>query len=452
MTHKYAESSMRGEFRGDFTRDTFNPVHQFSKVLMQQGRVQIDADWNEQVSILTHYLRGLAADLIGPHGAPAGMDGNPGEGFRIEAKKKTIIIHPGPYYVNGIRCDGHTDAKEEPLEIEKKSSRYLIYLDVWERHVSYVEKDSIREVALTGADTATRAKIEWQVKQQPLDQSADEDMKAQYTAFLNALKEKRPGSGRMRARARKSDPQEMAPCLIAPESRYRGLENQLYRVEIHNSGDEKKATFKWSRENGSVIFPITDKVDGPLISLEHLGRDCRYGLNCNDWVEIYDDDHAIKEERGHLFQVEEVDHDNRQVRLSPTPGADVGADPDKHPYLRRWDHKNGNEKGVPLKEGSGENGWIDLEDGIQIQFLKTVSPAKKKKSPSRQYYAGDYWLIPARTISGDVEWPGPQNNPHDLPAHGTVHHYAPLALVHRKNENQAFKADDLRRVLTPLWK
>ena len=39
---------MQGEYRGDFTRDTFNPLKHFSRVLMQQGRVQLDADWNEQ--------------------------------------------------------------------------------------------------------------------------------------------------------------------------------------------------------------------------------------------------------------------------------------------------------------------------------------------------------------------------------------------------------------------
>src|SRR5262249_39626056 len=52
------------------------------------------------------------------------------------------------------------------------------------------------------------------------------------------------------------------PCLIAAEARFRGLENQLYRVEVHRGGlpatDATSATFKWSRENGSVIFPIVD--------------------------------------------------------------------------------------------------------------------------------------------------------------------------------------------------
>ena len=49
--------------KADLTRVTFDPLKQFSSVLMQQGRVQLDADWNEQSAILTHHLRRLAADL-----------------------------------------------------------------------------------------------------------------------------------------------------------------------------------------------------------------------------------------------------------------------------------------------------------------------------------------------------------------------------------------------------
>ena len=56
---------MQGEYRGDFTRDTFWRANHFCQVLMQQGRVQLDADWNEQSAILLHFLRSLARDVIG---------------------------------------------------------------------------------------------------------------------------------------------------------------------------------------------------------------------------------------------------------------------------------------------------------------------------------------------------------------------------------------------------
>jgi len=38
---------------GDYSRKTFDPLRDFSGVLMQQGRVQLDADWNELVGIIS---------------------------------------------------------------------------------------------------------------------------------------------------------------------------------------------------------------------------------------------------------------------------------------------------------------------------------------------------------------------------------------------------------------
>jgi hypothetical protein len=34
--------------KGDFSRDTFDAAKHYTAVLMQQSRVQLDADWNEQ--------------------------------------------------------------------------------------------------------------------------------------------------------------------------------------------------------------------------------------------------------------------------------------------------------------------------------------------------------------------------------------------------------------------
>jgi hypothetical protein len=63
---------------------------------------------------------------------------------------------------------------------------------------------------------------------------------------------------------------------------------------------------------------------------------------------------------------------------------------------------------------------------------------------------GDYWIIPARTITRDVEWPGPVSAPQFLPPHGIVHHYAPLAIVTR-TPNNTFSVDDRRRWMTKLF-
>jgi hypothetical protein len=90
--------------KGDFTRDTFDPAKHFTRVLMQQGRVQLDADWNEQGAILLHYLQALATDLIGPFGGPEGN-----AGFGLFAKsvaastKKVQPSDPEKSEVRGTR-------------------------------------------------------------------------------------------------------------------------------------------------------------------------------------------------------------------------------------------------------------------------------------------------------------------------------------------------------------
>ena len=48
--------------KADLTRSSFDPLNNFSRVLMQQGRVQLDADWNEQADILLYALRRFIAD------------------------------------------------------------------------------------------------------------------------------------------------------------------------------------------------------------------------------------------------------------------------------------------------------------------------------------------------------------------------------------------------------
>ena len=59
------------------------------------------------------------------------------------------------------------------------------------------------------------------------------------------------------------------------------------------------------------------------------------------------------------------------------------------------------------------------------------------------YQTGDYWLIPARIATGDIEWPkDKEENPKALLPHGVVRHYGPLAFI----INGA--ADGQRRIIT----
>jgi hypothetical protein len=475
--------------KGDFSRDTFNPANRFSRVLMQQGRVQLDADWNEQASILLHYLRSLAADLIGRHGGPQGNFGfgvvdvaalSAEERKRLEDAKILPLAHGdfligrGHYYVDGILCENddymvYGAQLDNPLpnETQPKNLKgaYVVYLDVWERHLTYLEVEdadgarvSFREVALNGPDTTTRAQVVGQVKARASNISVA-DAK-DYAKFLAALgDEGRPGTGLLKARAIQPTADSENPCIIPPEARYRGAENRLYRVEVHLSGVASRpgaaiggptATFKWSRENGSVIFPIR-QIAGKQVTLETLGRDMRLGLQSGDWVEIVDDDYALQNRAEPLLQIDTVAYDDNAVVLKDAATSQAGRDPSKHPILRRWDRRASDDNaptsaGIPIVETGSSQNWIELEDGIQIQFQTSAT------AEPNYYRSGDYWLIPVRTATGDVEWPGAAGAPIALGPRGVVHHYAPLWIitVTAGGEVNAPVANDLRHKIALL--
>jgi hypothetical protein len=482
----------------DLTRDTFNPAKHFVRVVMQQGRVQLDSDWNEQAAILLHYVQCLAADLIGPHGGP-------GNGFAISAATDTtnapfnFTVAAGHYYADGVLCENEADLTYdaqpgypfEGMASIAKSVQALVYLDVWERHVTAVEDDSIREVALDGPDTTSRSQVVWQARVLGLDSESTmsqlvDNLTHARTNLGNAEQKNSISEIRLvrdaiataelaivtnlddlfgrnayglpylRARARQPSTGTAEPCVIPPDAKYRGPENQLYRLQIHTGGQLGTATFKWSRENASVIFPVL-RAEGKVLALQHLGRDRRSGLQPGDWVEVEDDDYVLQGVVAPLRQVQAVDDDNMTVTLDQAPGFAVSLD--KHPVARRWDHGRADpsrpgaelagDGAVKLTDGIGETGWIDLEDGVQAQFQGFTTASVPT------YKTGDYWLIPARTATADVEWPQdtgatPGPGPAPQPPRGIHHHYAPLARLMFDSGQHIAGVDSLRRTIPSL--
>lgn len=465
--------------KGDFTRNTFDPLRHFSRVLMQQGRVQVDADWNEQADIALHGLRSLAADLIGPHGGP-------GASFLVQQRANgdgqgapfDFSVGAGHYYVAGILCESEgAFYTAQPALPPITEGAFLAYLDVWERHLTHLEADGVREPALGGPDTATRTRVEWQVRLAPLPQQGGVDplaYKTDFGAFRNFLLDQglyQLNEGALMA-ALPASKEVFDACLVAADKRYRGVENQLYRVEIHRGGlawdgseggRTTAATFKWSRENGCVVFGVqavhvNGASDVTTVTLDDLGRDRKLGLARDDWVELVDDETALRNDAAPLLRVLEIDRDSMTVTLQGQAAAGVGNDRGRHPLLRRWDQRVADaaraDDGAPLAaaDASSAGLWLKLEDGIAVRFQAGV-----------RYNTGDYWLIPARSASGDIEWPRQANpaNPADpdtvrpawLRPRGVAHRYAPLAALGFDGNGNFLPGSfiDLRRALLKLW-
>jgi Family of unknown function (DUF6519) len=449
----------------DLSRWIFRPDQHYSRAVVQQGRVSLDSDANAQASILLHYLRTLAADLIGEFGGPNGNQGFLITGPDAQANP-SLTIGLGRYYVEGLLCEA--DGKDpidyfgQPdgyglLPALPPAKPYLVWLKVWERFISAVEDPGLREVALgvNGPDTTGRTRLVWQVLASPWPKDVavpDSTPQAFYGPdgpWLKAVPQlyAEPGgifaepTGTLMAQA--VPPQAaMDACTLSPDSGYRGPENQLYRVEIHRDGTASATagttspTFTWSRENGSVTVGITGITAGtptnpPVVSVTTLGRDPKLSIDVGNYVEIIDDAYASQGAPGPfaryaepLHRVTVVDPVNLTVTLDQALKTGVGQDPTQHRYLRRWDQDevlvtkakllDATDQAIDIVTGA----WIDLEDGVQVQFSDGT------------YRAGDYWLIPARVVTGDVEWPTDDNGQAlPLPPEGVRYHIAPLAVV-----------------------
>jgi hypothetical protein len=411
--------------KGDFSRVTWMPEKHYRGVRMQQGRVQLDADWNEQLDISAYLAETEALDVIGQHGGPMTTTG-----FALVTRKEDLppaqqapaarlfplapgdfVISAGHYYVDGILCEndspcaytGQPDLRGVTAIADK--GVHLAYLDVWEQHVTALEDPDIREVALGGPDTATRTRLVCQVKLMAIkDQTATCGSPVpELTAATSAP------SGRLRARAQPSAVSK-DPCLIEPDAGYRRLENQLYRVEIHQGGNRGQATFKWSRDNGSIVAAWLAQ-DGNELTVSSAGKDRILGFAEGDWVELTDDSRELRGLPGTLVQLTAVD--GQAVTFAPPSDSTVNlADFPLNPKIRRWNTLS--ESGtVVVGTPAANDGFLELEGGVEVKF------------EAGTYATGDYWLVPARTAIGSVDWPFTEAQP----PRGIRHHYCRLALL-----------------------
>ena len=429
---------------GDYSRTTFKRENFYSGVLKQQGRVQLDADDNEQLSIQHYRDETEAIDVIGKAGVPKKNDG-----FRIGIAPggQDLTISAGRFYLEGLLCEldqpstygtqpylPNPEFSSEPspptspptASVQLPAGTYLVYLDAWKREITALDNDAIREVALGGPDTAARLQNVWQVKlievgttSPPSSPPAAIDCKSPLPEFEH---ETAAGTGKLRAQAEPPQAEESA-CLLPPETGYTRLENQLYRVEVHTGGPRNAATFKWSRDNASVETTISN-IAGAVLTVADLGKDQVLNFVPGQWVEIVDEEATLKATPNALVQIDQIGPGPNEITLNTSVASLANREGLK---LRRWDQ--GGVSATPAGVSANLATWINLEEGVQVSF------------EAGEYHAGDYWLIPARTVTGKIEWPVDGSGPVAQSPHGIKHHYCRLALIESNGGTLSFVAD-----------
>lgn len=430
--------------KGDFSRSTFEKTKHYSKVHQQQGRVNLDSDWNEQSEINTYFQRNTSKEIIGITGAS--IDN---AGFKIipifvnpstVAPGPNYMIQSGRYFVDGILCENENNvsAKMQPdltaindrdnPALPMDAGTYLVYLDVWEKHVTSLEDPDIREVALGGADTTTRSKIVWQVKTQKIGNFDNDDLHClSDISFWNDLTNRQLKAALTVRTSSKN--QNLDSCELPPDTSYQGLENQLYRIEIHDYDHTSELlTVKWSRNNGFVVARI-HSVNVNTVTLQNLGKDEVLGFQQGDWVEIIDDQMEMLGKPGLFAQITDIDDLN--VTLSVVSSENDDASPNSiqeiilmsaRPKIRKWDVKDGLLEISKTKRSDSSDAndsfWFEIEDGIEI------------KIGTGKFQPDDYWLVPARTATHDIIWPKDDDGTSlPQPPAGVDHHYARLAIL-----------------------
>jgi len=445
---------------GDYSRKRFNPEKHYQGVLKQQGRVDLDAEWNEYVDLLDRRWRAETIDVVGRCGVPRETP----DGFKMQLAAGQLTIGQGRIYVDGYLAENHGANRsfnptfEEkygtaPLSIASQpygtgpvssptGVRSLVYVDVWRREVGHLQEPGLIEPAVN-VDTTTRQQSAWQVKLLSNIPTAV-TCQTPLTQVGNWPSGNLPSAARLTT-ATVAVTSEPDPCLVPPSGGYRGLENHLYRVEVH-SVSGATARLKWSRENGNVAGQIIEILPGRTgLKVESLGRDDVLRFKTGDWVEITSDLREFGDLPGEM-RIVTVDDSNQTMTFTPAlPATEFpqgAAIPENHLRVIRWD-----QSGIVRRpDGStlvnldlSTDGLIPLtaadpsfvlEHGVQVTLSIVAGGAA---------HSGDYWCFAARTADADIE-----KLDQAAPA-GIHHHFCKLAMIETNGT-----ITDCRPIFPPL--
>lgn len=474
----------------DISRLTFNPWNNFFGPVTQQGRVQLDSEANEWIAQVARRVQAGTYDTFGQAPGPGAVypATTPGA-FSLTINGNSLVIGPGRMYVDGLLAENHGQPapvtqpwvppgapsnpgvtwdnvldesvgpagvpyEQQPYlpgagQFPADGANYLVYLDVWKREVTFVENPDLVEKAV-GFDTTGRLQTVWQVKYLPIDNAiSNPTCSSDIPAWDQLLLP--PGASLTTGVMQMGAP---GPCCLTPNTGYTGLENQFYRLEIHQPAAvpintapsaptaPSPATFKWSRDNASVATSVNTITQGGLVlGVDSVGKDNVLCFKPNDWVEITDDWLELAGQPGELHQVAPngVDPSAKTLTLTKAlvtpanfPVANGSTDPSRHTRVRRWDQSGqilqvdaqGNQSNYFNLDTQGQGDipvpapgtTLLLEDGITVTFGWDTS------KPVAQLKCGDFWNFAARATDGTVEYLD------HAPPRGIHHHYCRLGV------------------------
>jgi hypothetical protein len=340
------------------SRHSFRATKRYSGVYQQQGRMLVDADWNELVDIVKHRLDHALKDVVN--------SGAPLNGGILDLSTDPPQIRWGTLYADGIKAElmprsepgaplpaafDFTRQHDFPgVDAIVPSGDYILYADVWERPVISIEDETLRDPGLHGADTCTRTKTMVQIKWCPVDIDPETDV------------DRNPGKGDagldLSLRDTGTGDNNGDPCSNEVTGIDQLTGNFLFRLEIHRvdgpADHPDVMVMKWSTENGAEQHRV--RADGDLVDTVPVE------FKTGDWIFELTNDTSEAHMGVHLV---EPPVNGFPARFDLTADGYPEVIPADAQYIRRWDGY--------CKLIRGEGWSVEGKDGVVD--LTLVSPS-----------------------------------------------------------------------------
>ncbi|MFD9452431.1 DUF6519 domain-containing protein [Streptomyces sp. NPDC059985] len=396
----------------DVTRTSYDPARRYTGVVVQQGRISLDAEANEQAAITADERLREANDVIGPAGTPDdGYALSAGPGF-------DLTVGPGTMYVGGTRVhldapvrygaqsewlDADGDPRFTPVP-QDAPDREQVLLELAEFAVSPTEDAMLREPGLGGVDGAARLRIVQRVRRLPTESGHCA------TALAGAVQAwaeeglvfdpdtmRLESAGRLRVgfsgAATAPD-----PCDPGTAGGYLGAENQTIRVQV-SGVDPGTGTFDllWGWDNASFLYRVSaDHADPPTLTLGRSPVDTHHQPRPGQAVQVLRAAASLTASDGEAegwaaaltgasaVLTAPYDPDTRRVPL-PAPLPAGYLDPDRTPqlYLRVWEGLvHGITPGDPVVlPGTGVEVRLTVPAGLPVHLGDSWSFAVRPATP-----------------------------------------------------------------------
>lgn len=464
----------------DKARVTYDPRQQYRSVVMQQGRVTLEADWNETEQIASEEQRLETLDIIGPSGTPD-------NGYQIilpdPSSPYDFSVGSGTMYVGGIRAslaenvDYSSQADwlnynnpPDPQDLSDDAVDWVppnspapvyagggtgaqgatdefVYLYLREQEVSAVEDPDLADVALGGPDTAARTRLLQHIVRVGCDgtdcatglNAAEAQWAAQGLYFNSSTMQLESQDTLI---VSFSNQGQSTPCQPEAQGGYLDPDNQLIRVQI--SGLDPitgNPTFLWGFDNASFLYRISvTNTDPVTLKLASAPVDTNHQPVSGQTVEVL---RAAAElaNGGYVaalsgFPVtlnQSYDQDTQSITLPsgvslPPEYLDSTLSPPAPLFLRVWQNEVVFTPGTPM--ALGDSGLlVTLETG-------------------QTFHVGDYWQFAVRPSTPQSVYPE-RYQQFAQPAEGPRLWACPLGVI-AWNDGQGTLASDCRNQFCSL--